>query len=88
MYVAIKIEIAKKKYNIKMFQEMIAFSEGDSNLEELQKNRNNKSYFKEKIFIGHLTARAFIRSIGECSKKTLLVRPFIFLSAQNISSKE
>jgi len=51
MYFAIKIEIAKKKYNVKTFKEIIAFSEGDSNLEELQKKRNNKSYFKEKILI-------------------------------------
>jgi len=51
MYFAIKIEIAKKKYNVKTFKEIIAFSEGDSNLEELQKKRNNKSYFKEKTLI-------------------------------------
>ena len=51
MYFAIKIEIAKKKYNVKTFKEIIAFSEGDSNLEELQRKRNNKSYFKEKILI-------------------------------------
>ncbi|WEG74373.1 helix-turn-helix domain-containing protein [Vagococcus intermedius] len=51
MYFAIKIEIAKKKYNVKTFKEIIAFSEGDLNLEELQRKRNNKSYFKEKILI-------------------------------------
>lgn len=51
MYFAIKIEIAKKKYNVKTFKEIIAFSEGDSNLEELQRKRNNKSYFKEKMLI-------------------------------------
>jgi len=51
MYFAIKIEIAKKKYNVKTFKEIIAFSEGHSNLEELQRKRNNKSYFKEKILI-------------------------------------
>lgn len=51
MYFSIKIEIAKKKYNIKTFKEIVAFSEGDSNLEELQKKRNNKAYFKEKTLI-------------------------------------
>lgn len=51
MYFAIKIEIAKKKYNVKTFKEIIAFSEGDSNLEELQRKRKNKSYFKEQILI-------------------------------------
>jgi len=51
MYFSIKVEIAKKKYNIKTFKEIIAFSEGDSNLEELQNKRNNKAYFKEKVLI-------------------------------------
>ena len=51
MYFSIKIEIAKKKHNIKTFKEIVAFSEGNSNLEELQKKRNNKSYVKEKLFI-------------------------------------
>lgn len=51
MYFSIKIEIAKKKYNIKTFKEIVAFSEGDSNLEELQNKRNNKAYFKEKALI-------------------------------------
>jgi len=51
MYFSIKVEIEKKKYNIKTFKEIVAFSEGDLNLEELQKKRNNKAYFKEKILI-------------------------------------
>jgi len=51
MYFSIKVEIAKKKYNIKTFKEIIVFSEGDSNLEELQNKRNNKAYFKEKVLI-------------------------------------
>jgi len=51
MYFSIKVEIAKKKYNIKTFKEIIAFSEVDSNLEELQNKRNNKAYFKEKVLI-------------------------------------
>jgi transcriptional regulator with XRE-family HTH domain len=48
MYFAMKIERAKKKHNIKTYKEIIAFSEGNSNLEELQKKRNKKKYISEK----------------------------------------
>lgn len=51
MYFAIKIEREKKKYNVKTFKEIVAFSEGHSNLEDLQQQRNNKKYFKEKALI-------------------------------------
>lgn len=51
MYFSFKIERTKKNYNIQTFKEIIAFSEGDSNLEELQKNRNKKAYVKEKMVI-------------------------------------
>ncbi|MGX6969483.1 hypothetical protein ACWN82_00950 [Vagococcus bubulae] len=51
MYYAMKIEKKKKKYNIKTFKEIIAFSEGNGTLEELQKNRSTKNYLKEKILI-------------------------------------
>lgn len=51
IYFAVKIEIAKKKYNIKTFKEIVAFSEGDPNLEELQDKRDNKYYIKEKVKI-------------------------------------
>lgn len=51
MYFAIKIEITKKKYNIKTFKEIVAFSEGASNLEKLQNERDNKKYIKEKMKI-------------------------------------
>ena len=48
---AFHFTIYQKKHNIKTFKEIVAFSEGNSNLEELQKKRNNKSYVKEKLFI-------------------------------------
>lgn len=51
MYFAIKVEKSKKKHNIKTYKEIVAFAQGDSNLEELQKTRNNKKYLKEKVFI-------------------------------------
>ena len=51
MYFSLKIEKAKKKYNIKTYKEIIAFSEGNSNLENLQKNRNNKKFFIEKFLL-------------------------------------
>ena len=51
MYFAMKIERAKKKHNIKTYKEIIAFSEGNSNLEELQKKRNKKKYVSEKVLI-------------------------------------
>jgi len=51
MYFAIKLEVAKKKYNLKTFKEIVAFSEGDSDLEELQKQRDNEEAFREKAFI-------------------------------------
>ncbi|MGY3703478.1 transcriptional regulator [Vagococcus martis] len=51
MYYAIKIEKAKKKHNIKTFREIIAFSEGDTTLEELQKARSTKDNIKEKILV-------------------------------------
>lgn len=67
MYFAIKIEIAKKKYNIKTFKEIVAFSEGNSNLEELQNKRQNKDYFKEKaliVFIFTLVAGILTLVVG------------------------
>ena len=42
---------AKKKHNIKTYKEIIAFSEGNSNLEELQKKRSNRKYLIEKVLI-------------------------------------
>lgn len=51
MYFAIKVEKAKKKHNIKTYKEIVAFAQGNSNLEELQKTRNNKKYLKEKVLI-------------------------------------
>lgn len=51
MYFAIKLERAKRKHDIKTFKEIIAFSEGKSNLEELKKKRSNTKYLREKIMI-------------------------------------
>lgn len=51
MYFAIKIEIIKRKNNIKTYKEIIAFSEKNSNLDELREQRNRKNYFIEKILI-------------------------------------
>jgi transcriptional regulator with XRE-family HTH domain len=50
-YFAMKVEKAKKKHNIKTYKEIIAFSEGNSNLEELQKKRSNRKYLVEKVLI-------------------------------------
>lgn len=51
MYYAIRVEKAKKKHNIKTFREIIAFSEGDTTLEEIQKARSTKDNIKEKILV-------------------------------------
>lgn len=51
MYFAVKIEILKKKNNIRTYKEIIAFSEKNSNLDELREQRNRKNYFREKILI-------------------------------------
>ena len=59
MYYGIRIDNIKKKNNIKTYKEIIAFSEGDSNLETLQNQRNNKKYFLEKCFIVGIFTAAF-----------------------------
>lgn len=51
MYFAFKIERTKKEYNIKTIKEIIAFSEGNKKLEELQQVRSTKKYFTEKFLI-------------------------------------
>lgn len=51
MYFAHSIEKNKKKYNIKTIKEIIAFSEGKTTLEDLQKTRNNKKYFLEQFLV-------------------------------------
>ncbi len=51
MYYAVKIEKLKKKNNIKTYKEIIAFSEGKSNLDELREQRDQKKYFGERILI-------------------------------------
>lgn len=51
MYFALEIEKDKKKYDIKTYKEIIAFSEGKTNLDELRKQRNHKQDKKEKIKI-------------------------------------
>ena len=51
MYFAIKIEIIKKRHNIKTYKEIVAFSEKKSNLDELREQRNRKKHLREKILI-------------------------------------
>ena len=51
MVFALKIEKEKKKANVKTLKEIIAFTEGNPNLETLQKQRNNRKYFVEKVTI-------------------------------------
>lgn len=51
MVFALKIEKEKKKANVKTLKEIIAFIEGNPDLEPLQKQRNNRKYFVEKVTI-------------------------------------
>lgn len=48
MVFALKIEKEKKKANVKTLKEIIAFTEGDPDLETLQKQRNTRKYVVEK----------------------------------------
>ncbi|MCM6881143.1 helix-turn-helix domain-containing protein [Enterococcus italicus] len=82
MVFALKIEKEKKKANVKTLKEIIAFIEGNPDLEPLQKQRNNRKYFVEKVTICtcirsnciHLSVgnrirnRAFYEDIGIPSK--------------------
>lgn len=51
MVFALKIEKEKKKANVKTLKEIIAFIEENPDLELLQKQRNNRKYFVEKLTI-------------------------------------
>lgn len=48
MIFALKIEKEKKKANVKTLKEIIAFTEGNPDLETLQKQRNTRKYIVEK----------------------------------------
>lgn len=48
MIFALKIEKEKKKANVKTLKEIIAFTEGNPDLETLQKQRNTRKYVVEK----------------------------------------
>lgn len=48
MVFALKIEKEKKKANVKTLKEIIAFTEGNPDLETLQKQRNTRKYVVEK----------------------------------------
>lgn len=51
MYFALRIEQDKKKYDIKTYKEIIAFSEGKTNLDELRTQRNHKQDIIDKVKI-------------------------------------
>lgn len=51
MYFAFKIEKIKKKHDIRTYKEIVAFSEGNSNLDELREQRDQKKYLREKVLI-------------------------------------
>ncbi len=48
MIFALKVEKEKKKANVKTLKEIIAFTEGNPDLETLQKQRNTRKYVVEK----------------------------------------
>lgn len=48
MYFAFKIEKVKKQHDLKTYKEIIAFSEGNSNLDELREQRDQKNIFEKK----------------------------------------
>ncbi|MGX6979900.1 helix-turn-helix domain-containing protein [Vagococcus elongatus] len=51
MYFAFRAEKFKKQHDIKTYKEIVAFSEGNSNLDELREQRDQKKYLKEKTLI-------------------------------------
>ncbi|MHC5375168.1 helix-turn-helix domain-containing protein [Enterococcus sp. LJL120] len=51
MYFAMKIEKIKKKNDIKTFKEIVAFTDGKTDLDDIRKQRNSKKYFLEKSLI-------------------------------------
>ena len=61
MYFAMKVEKIKKDHDIKTYKEIIAFSEGAADLDDLRKNRNQKKAIKEKIII--VLAFSFIMGV-------------------------
>ncbi|WP_265459580.1 helix-turn-helix domain-containing protein [Enterococcus sp. HY326] len=51
MYFAMKVEKIKKKNDIKTFREIVAFTDGKTDLDDIRKQRNRKKYFLEKSLI-------------------------------------
>ncbi|MGM0125783.1 hypothetical protein IGI37_003184 [Enterococcus sp. AZ194] len=51
MYFAMKLEKLKKKYNVKTYKEIVAFTEGKMDFDELSKQRDRKKYILEKVVI-------------------------------------
>ncbi|MBV7390392.1 MULTISPECIES: helix-turn-helix domain-containing protein [Enterococcus] len=51
MIFAFRIEKTKKKYDIKTYKEIISFTEGHSNLDEIRLQRNQKKDIRAKILI-------------------------------------
>lgn len=51
MYYALVIEKFKKQYDIKTYKEIIAFSDGKENLEDLRNLRNRKKDLQHKIMV-------------------------------------
>lgn len=51
MYFALKVEKVKKKNDIKTFREIVAFTDGKTDLDDIRKQRNSKNYIREKILI-------------------------------------
>ncbi|WP_265460386.1 helix-turn-helix domain-containing protein [Enterococcus sp. HY326] len=51
MIFAFRLESLKKKYNIKTYKEIIAFTEGHANLDEIRMKRNQKKDIATKILI-------------------------------------